>query len=152
MTAFTERLEGPSPAAEIAKDMVRRGLPMLPVGLVIGALWEGTNGALSVGYAMVLILTNFLLSAYLLGWAAQISFAMVAGASLGGYVMRLALVFIAVYVVKDMSWVALVPMCIAIIVTHLGLLIWELRYVSASMAYPGLKPSGNGRSVANSAR
>ena len=152
MTAFTDRLEGPSPAAEIARDMVKRGLPIIPIGLVIGALWAGTNGALSVGYAMVLILLNFLLSAYLLAWAAQISFAMVAAASLGGYLMRLTLVFIAVYAVKDMSWVELVPMCIAIIVTHLGLLIWELRYVSASMAYPGLKPSTNGRSVANSAR
>ena len=29
----------------------------------------------------------------------------------------------------------------AIIVTHLGLLIWELRYVSISLAYPGLKPN-----------
>ncbi len=152
MTAFTDRLEGPSPAAEIARDMVKRGVPMIPVGLVIGAIWAGSNGALSVGYAMVLILFNFLLSAYLLGWAAQISFAMVAAASLGGYLLRLAIVFAAVYLVKDMSWVALVPMCIAIIVTHLGLLIWELRYVSASMAYPGLKPSTDGRSVANSVR
>jgi hypothetical protein len=152
MTAFTDRLEGPSPAAEIARDMVKRGLPMIPVGLVVGAIWAGTNGALSVGYAMVLILLNFLLSAYLLAWAARISFAIVAAASLGGYFMRLTLVFIAVYAVKDMSWVELVPMCIAIIVTHLGLLVWELRYVSASMAYPGLKPSRNGRSVANSAR
>ena len=27
-----------------------------------------------------------------------------------------------------------------LIVTHLGLLFWELRYVSGSMAFPGLKP------------
>ena len=30
---------------------------------------------------------------------------------------------------------------LTIIVTHLGLLFWELRYVSASLAFPGLKPS-----------
>src|SRR5439155_235035 len=30
-----------------------------------------------------------------------------------------------------------------IIVTHLGLLIWETRYVSASLAFPGLKPTPN---------
>jgi len=33
-----------------------------------------------------------------------------------------------------------VPLALTIGVTHLGLLIWETRYVSASLAYPGLKP------------
>ena len=28
----------------------------------------------------------------------------------------------------------------ALVVTHLGLLFWELRYVSASLAHPGLTP------------
>ena len=28
----------------------------------------------------------------------------------------------------------------SIIVTHLGLLVWELKYVAISLAYPGLKP------------
>jgi len=30
---------------------------------------------------------------------------------------------------------------LTLIVTHLGLLFWELRYVSGSLAYPGLKPT-----------
>ena len=35
------------------------------------------------------------------------------------------------------------PSClaVAILVTHLGLLFWELRFVSASLAYPGLAPT-----------
>ena len=35
---------------------------------------------------------------------------------------------------------ALVALGLTLIVTHLGLLLWELRYVSASLAFPGLKP------------
>ena len=27
-----------------------------------------------------------------------------------------------------------------LVVTHLGLLFWEMRYVSLSLAHPGLKP------------
>ena len=27
-----------------------------------------------------------------------------------------------------------------ILITHVGLLMWETRYVSISLAYPGLKP------------
>ena len=33
------------------------------------------------------------------------------------------------------------PLGLTLIVTHLGLLIWETRHVSASLAYPGLKPT-----------
>jgi hypothetical protein len=29
---------------------------------------------------------------------------------------------------------------LTIIVTHLGLLVWEMRFVAASLAFPGLKP------------
>lgn len=137
---FEGRLAGPSPAAEVARDMVRKGVPMLPVGMVIGAVIGGFPGAASVTYGMAIILVNTLLSAYLLAWASRISFALVAAAALGGYVLRLALVFAAVYFVKDAAWVSLLPLGLTIIITHLGLLVWELRAVSASMAYPGLKP------------
>lgn len=140
VTAVTDRLEGPSPAAQVALDMVRRGLPFIPFGVLIGAAFAGTNGAWSVGFGMGLILLNFLLSAFLLAWAARISFALVASAALGGYVMRLGLIFLAVWLVKDQSWVAMVPLGVTIIVTHLGLLVWELRFISASLAFPGLKP------------
>lgn len=144
---YEGRLEGPSPAAEVARDMVRKGLPMLPVGVVIGALLGGYAGAASVAYGMAIILVNTLLSAYLLSWASRISFALVAAAAMGGYVLRLALVFAAVYLVKDAAWVSLVPLGLTIIITHLGLLVWELRSVSASMAYPGLKPKPTRRPV-----
>lgn len=135
------RLEGPSPAAEVARDMARRSLPFIPVGVVIGAVFSGADGALSVLYGMAVVIVNFLLSAALLAWASRISFAVVASTALGGYVLRLGLVFAAVMLVKDQSWVALIPLGLTIIITHLGLLVWELRYVSASMAYPGLKPT-----------
>jgi hypothetical protein len=40
------------------------------------------------------------------------------------------------------SWVNLFALCLTLIVAHLGLLVWELRYVSASLAFPGLAPAG----------
>lgn len=140
LTIPSQRLEGPSPATEVALDMVKRGLPLLPVGMIIGALFAELNGALSVAYGMVIVLVNLVLSAALLGWASKISFAMVASVALAGYGLRLGLVFLAVWLVKDMSWVAMVPLGVTIIITHLGLLFWEMKHVSASMANPGLKP------------
>jgi hypothetical protein len=57
-----------------------------------------------------------------------------------GYLIRLGLIFIAVWFVKDASWISLPALGATIIVTHLGLLAWELKYVAISLAHPGLKP------------
>lgn len=135
-----------APAAEIARDMARRGLMVMPVVFGIVALIGGLPAALSVAYAMAIVLVNFLLSAYLLGGAARISLGLVASVALGGYVMRLALIFMAVWIVRDAPWIRMIPLGIAIIATHLGLLVWELRHVSASFAHPGLKPKSKARS------
>jgi hypothetical protein len=70
-------------------------------------------------------------------------------ATLFGYLIRLGLIAVAVLLVKDASWVSLVPLGLTIIVTHLGLLVWELRYVAASLAFPGLKPATQGRSASS---
>jgi hypothetical protein len=53
-------------------------------------------------------------------------------------------VTLAILLVRDQDWVALVPMSIAVLVASLGLLFWEMRYVSATLAFPGLKPSSKG--------
>ena len=40
----TDRLTGPSPAAQVARDMFRRGLPVVPFAMLVGALFGGTEG------------------------------------------------------------------------------------------------------------
>lgn len=143
--AFTQRFDGPAPAMEIARDMVRRGLIATPVVVLIASAIWGFDGAASAAYACAIVLTNFLLAAFMLSAGASISFAMMGAAALFGYLIRLGLIFVAVYVVKDASWVEMVPLGITLIVTHLGLLFWEMRFISGSLAYPGLKPPENPR-------
>ncbi len=135
-----DHLDGPSPALSVAMDMVKRSLYLLPVVVLAGALIGGAEGVASVVYALAIVTINFFLAAWLIGKAAQINFALVFGAALGGFGLRLGLIFLAITAVAGQEWVRIVPMGITLIVTHLGLLVWELRYVSASMAYPGLKP------------
>jgi len=62
------------------------------------------------------------------------------GAVLFGYLARLGLIFLAVILVRDAGWISLPALGFTIIVTHLGLLVWEMRYVAASLAFPALKP------------
>jgi hypothetical protein len=142
--ALTLRDDGPAVEMEVALDLVRRGLWAAPVLIALfGAIW-GLDGALSTAYAIALVVVNFLVAAAMLAWTARISISLMMGTALFGYLMRLGLIFVAVWVVRDASWVELVPMGLAIIITHLGLLFWEMRYVSATLAFPGLKPATKG--------
>ncbi|MEM9467864.1 MAG: ATP synthase subunit I [Actinomycetota bacterium] len=137
---LTMRMEGPSPALEVAKDLARRGVMIAPIAVMIGAAFWGADGAASVGYGLAIVVVNFLLAAWSLGYAARISLALMAGVALFGFLVRLGLITLAVLLVRDASWVELVPLGLTLIITHLGLLFWEMRFVSASLAFPGLKP------------
>jgi hypothetical protein len=132
---------GPAPERQVALDMVKRALVVAPLPIALGALVWGVSGAASVGYAVAIVLANFVLAAWMLGAAARISYALVMGVALFGYLMRLGLIFLAIFPVKDAGWVEPVPLGITLVVTHIGLLLWELRYVSASLAFPGLRPA-----------
>ena len=131
---------GPAVEREVVSDMIRRTWPALPVIVVLAGLGWGVHGAISAAFAIGLVLVNFLLAASLLSWAARISLTLVAVAAMGGFIVRLALITVAVLAVKDQSWVELVPLGFTIVVTHLGLLIWEVRHLSLSFTYPTLKP------------
>jgi len=137
---YVTRLDGPSPEREVSRDIAKRGLIVAPVLVALcGAIW-GMAGVWSCMFGIAIVIFNFLLSAALLTFAARISLGLMMGVALFGYLIRLGLIFLAVFLVRDASWISLIALGLTIIVTHLGLLIWELRYVSASLAYPGLKP------------
>jgi hypothetical protein len=138
---LTTRLEGPAPAMEVAVDLVKRSLWVLPVAMGIGfAGWRG-DGAWSSLYGLVIVAVNFFLAAWILQVTGRISVALMAGGALFGFLLRLGLIMAAVLLVRDASWVSLVPLGVTLIAAHLGLLFWELRYVSGSLAFPGLKPA-----------
>lgn len=132
----------PAPAVErqLAGDMLRRGAPAVPVVVLVASLVWGTDGALSAAYGLAVVALNLLASAAMLGWAARVSPTAMMVTALGGFLLRMGLVFAALYAVRDQPWVEFVPLGITVLVTHLGLLFWETRYVSASLAFPGLKP------------
>ncbi|MEZ5165913.1 MAG: ATP synthase subunit I [Acidimicrobiales bacterium] len=137
---LTSRMDGPSPAVAVARDLARRGVMIAPFSIIVGAAFWGTDGALSVGFGLAIVVVNFLLAAALLGWAARISLALMAGAALFGFLIRLGLITVAVLAVRNQPWVELVPLGLSLIISHLGLLFWEMRFVSSSLAFPGLKP------------
>jgi hypothetical protein len=135
--------KGPAPEAAIGRDLVKHGLIVAPVMLGICAIFWGANGAWSSAYGLAIVLGNFALAAFLVSFTARISYAMMMGATLFGYIVRLGIISAAVYFVRNATWVELIPLCMTIVIAHVGLLFWELRYVSLSLAFPGLKPKQN---------
>ena len=139
---MSQQEQEPTPAVErqLVADMSRRAVLATPVvALVAGLVW-GVDGALSAAFAVGLVLVNLALSAFLLAKAARISLTAIAVTAMVGFFARGALVVLAVLAVKDQAWVERVPLGVTLVVAHLGLLAWEAHRVSASLAFPGLKP------------
>ena len=129
-----------NPQAEIVADMARRGLVISPVLLAAGAIGWGTKGAASVALALVIVLMNFAASAAVVSKINDLPQSFIMMFVLGGFLVRMLFVVGAITVAGHVSWVSKVPLGLAIVVTHLGLLVWETRHLSMSLAYPGLKP------------
>ena len=145
MTAATPTLAtrdlGPAPEPMLVRDMARRALVGAPILVLAATATWGADGAASSAYGIAIVVANLVLAAWMLSTAARISYGLLMGAALFGFALRLALVAAAVLPVKDAGWVEPLALGLTLVATHLGLLFWELRYVSTSLAHPGLKPN-----------
>jgi hypothetical protein len=138
---MTTRDLGPAPEPVLARDIAKRAVLLAPLAVLgCAAIW-GADGAASAAYATAIVLANLVLAAWMLSTAAKISYALLMGAALFGFLLRLGLVSAAVLLVQDAAWVEPLALGLTLVVAHLGLLFWELRYVSISLAHPGLKPT-----------
>ena len=130
-----------TPELQVARDLSRRAVPVAVVLIVISAAIWGAEGAASAAFSVGLVVLNFLAAAALIAWGASRSQNTLLVAVMGGYIVRLGLVLLALWLVQDAAWIERAPLFITLLVTHVGLLIWETRYVSLSLAFPGLKPA-----------
>lgn len=138
---FAAAAAGQAPEVSVSKDMVKRGLWTAPLFLVVSGVIWGMNGTWSSAFGLAIVLANFALAAALIAWTAPISLSLMMGAALFGYLIRLGLICLAVWLVHGASWVSVPALGATIIVSHLGLLFWEMKYIAASLAFPGLRPS-----------
>jgi uncharacterized membrane protein len=129
---------------QLAFDMLKHAVPFAPVIVLLSWLVWGSRGAWSALLAVAVVVVNLLLSSFSLAWAARVSPTALMGVALGGFLVRMMLVTGVVVAVKGSAWVDLTALAVAILVTHLTLLVWETRYVGANLAYPGLKPPQKG--------
>jgi len=130
----------PNVETDLATDMVKRAIPLVPAIVLVALLLGGSKGAWSALLAVTVVVANFLLAAASLSWAARTSPVALMAMALGGFLARMMLVTAVVLAVRHASWINLSVLAITILVTQLGLLFWETKYVGASLAFPGVKP------------
>jgi hypothetical protein len=126
---------------EVALDLVKRGLLIAPAILLVAGLLRGWSGVASAAIGLGIVLINFLAAAAIMTRAAKNGATAIGAAALGGYVVRLAVILVALVVLRHQPWIDLPTLGFVIVGTHLGLLTWEMKYVSLTLAAPGLKPA-----------
>src|SRR6476659_4264894 len=134
-----------APETELAFDMAKRALPIAPAIVLAGFVAQGAAGAWSALLAVGIVVMNLLVAAGSLAWAARRSPNLLMATALFGFLARMLVLTGIVYLVKGQPWINLPTLAIAILVTHLGLLFWEMRYVSATRAFPALAPSASSK-------
>jgi hypothetical protein len=129
----------PAVEREIGFDLVRRAALVAPVALVGAYLFRGVDGLAGAAVAIALVAFNFLAGALTLQWAERRGPAALAVAAVGGFLVRMALVFGVIFLVRD--YVDTACLFVVLLVSHIGLLVWESRSLSITLAAPGLRPA-----------
>ena len=141
-TTHTVNSADPSVSYEgqVAGDLVRRVLIVSPAVILVAALVSGVDGVLSAAIGLMLVSLNFLVSAKLITYTARRSPGAVMGVVLGGYIVRLGVLFAIALALDTVSWIDIGVLLLTVAVVHLALLTWESRHVSLTLGFPGLKP------------
>jgi hypothetical protein len=133
-------VEGGPVERSIALDLARRAIWIAPVVVLVAGLLRGVDGAASAALGIALAVANFVATAAGLAWGARRSSTTLAAVAMGGFVVRMGVLLGAMLLADALfDWVDVVVLGLTLFVTHLGLLFWELRSVSLTLAAPGLR-------------
>ncbi len=126
---------------EIATDLVRRAMFVAPALILVAGLARGLDGVFAVVAAIAVVAGNFALAAAGQVFAVRTGRpAVIAANALGGFALRMGIVLLALVALRNASFIHFGIFAVGVAVSHLGLLFWEMRSVSATLAFPGLKP------------
>lgn len=132
----------PEVEREVARDLVRRGLLIAPLVVIGAGLGWGRDGAISAAIGIAIVVANFLVAAAIMSRAARIGGpGAIGGAALGGLIFRMGVIVLALFSLRDVSFIEIGVLGVTLVGAHLGLLAWETKHVSLTLAAPGLRPA-----------
>jgi hypothetical protein len=126
--------------SRIAHDIARHALIVAPIAIIGVGIWRGVPAGAAVALALALVVGNFIAAAWVLGWVARTAPDLLMGAAMMSFLIRLVLISVIGFGIKEADLVDWPVFCVTLVASYLGLLFWEMRSISLSLASPGLKP------------
>ncbi|MGH2685679.1 MAG: hypothetical protein ACRDJP_09470 [Actinomycetota bacterium] len=117
--------------------MVRRalglGLAALPLSALGGLLAGGTDGALSAAIGIVVVVANFAAHGLSLAWASRISIPVLQGVALGGFVVRMGVIVVALVLLDRTAFFSPAIFGVVVVAGTLALLGYEAKLVAGRL-------------------
>ena len=133
--------EVPQVERQVALDLAKHGAIIAPAVILVSGLIAGWDGVLSAAIALGIVLCNFLAAAAIMTRAAKSSPGAIGAAAAGSFVVRMAVILVALIVLHNQPWINMAVLGFVLVGSVLGLLFWEMKYVSLTLAAPGLRPA-----------
>lgn len=121
------------PERELVRRLLPYGIPALIVAAATGALLSGSGAAASASIGVAIAVANFVASASSIAWAARISPALLMIVGLGGFVVRLATLTVALLVLDGLAWFSPVAFASAFVPTTIAVLALEIKLLYGRM-------------------
>jgi hypothetical protein len=121
------------PERELVHRLLPYSLPVLGIAVVAGALVGDAGAAWSAGIGVAAVAANFVGYAYSVAWAARISPTLLMAVGLGGFVVRLATLTVALLLLDRLTWFSPVAFAASFVPATIALLVVEMRLLAGRM-------------------
>ena len=112
---------------DLAKSTVRRAVVVGPILVAIAWLIRGWDGTWSAALGVAIVVGYYLISGTFLAMAARISFAAYYAGALLGFIVRLGLIAVTMYLLAKILPVDRVVLGVSVVVAYVALLILEVK-------------------------
>jgi hypothetical protein len=121
------------PEHELVSRLLPFSLPAFAVAALLGALLGGAGAAWSAGIGVAAVAVNFIGFAYSVAWAARIDPTVLMAVGLGGFVVRLATLTVALLLLDRLGWFSPLAFAAAFVPTTIALLVVEMKLLAGRM-------------------
>ena len=111
--------------AIMARHTVRRVIWVAPPLIAVFWLARGFEGGIAAAVGIAIVVGNFLLAGLALSKSARISLSLYHAAALFGFVVRLGLIMLVMYLIARTTGIDRLAMGVSAVVSYLVLLTWE---------------------------
>ena len=121
------------PEHELVRRLLPYSLPAFGLAVLAGALIGDAGAAWSAGIGVAAVTANFLGYAYSVAWAARIAPTVLMVVGLGGFVVRLAALTVALLLLDQLAWFSPAAFAAAFVPTTIVLLLFEMKLLAGRM-------------------